>query len=498
MFKRVLIANRGEIAVRIMRTLRDMNISPVAICSEADKHALHVRMADEAICVGPEASSESYLVIDRVLDAARQTGCDAIHPGYGFLSENAEFARRVIESGIAWIGPPPSAIESMGDKLLARQTVEQAEVPVVPGVSQAIDDPSAALSLADEIGFPVMLKASAGGGGKGMRLVQDASDFERALEAAQREARGAFGNDAVYIEKFITEPHHVEIQVLCDTHGNAVYVGERECSVQRRHQKVIEECPSPFITEETRRRMGAVAVNAARACNYVGAGTVEFLVGSDQAFYFLEMNTRLQVEHPVTELVYGIDLVEAQVRIAAGLPMNITQDELQPRGHAIECRIYAEDPVTFMPSPGKILALSWPAGPGVRVDAGVDAHSEVPMAYDPMIAKLCTWGARRDQAIQRMHRALDETVLLGVTTNIALHHRVMQHSAFLNGRYDTGLLSEEMPPRDRLVASDKHAKAIAAALQKYQLDAHHESAVQPQAQAPSPWLLQGRSRQLGI
>ncbi|MEE2757976.1 MAG: acetyl-CoA carboxylase biotin carboxylase subunit [Myxococcota bacterium] len=497
MFERVLVANRGEIAVRVMRTLREMGISPIAIYSEADRHSLHVRMADQAVCVGPEASSASYLVIDAVLDAARRTGAQAIHPGYGFLSENAEFAKRVIAAGISWIGPPPAAIEAMGDKLIARRTVVAAGVPVVPGLSEPITDPDSAAQYASEIGFPVMLKASAGGGGKGMRLVQDPADFRKALDAAKREAASAFGNDAVYLEKFISEPHHVEIQILCDTHGNAIHVGERECSVQRRHQKVIEEAPSPFITEETRQKMGLVAVEAAKACQYVGAGTVEFLVGGDQGFYFLEMNTRLQVEHPVTELVYGVDLVAQQVRVAAGLPLSFTQADLVPRGHALECRIYAEDPDTFMPCPGDITALQWPSGPGVRVDAGVDVHSVVPMAYDPMIAKICTWAPTREHAIQRMHRVLDETVILGLTTNIPLHHRILAQPDFKRGRYDTSLLNGELPTVQRLGEPHQADAIAAAAIARYENDLARTSGQGLAPGGASPWLSQGRSTQLG-
>ena len=339
MFKRVLVANRGEITVRIMRTLRDLGISPVAIYSEPDRHALHVRSADLAVCVGPEASRESYLRMDAVIDAARRTGAEAIHPGYGFLSENAVFAQKVKDAGLVWIGPPPSSIHTMGDKLLARRTVMAAGVPVVPGTTEPIRDPEAAARVAHEIGFPVMIKASSGGGGKGMRKVDDPEHVRAAIETAQREARGAFGDDSVYLEKFVEGPHHIEIQVFADQHGNCVYIGERECSVQRRHQKVVEESPSPFVDPEMRRRMGEVAVAAARACGYEGAGTCEFLVGANREFYFLEMNTRLQVEHAVTELVYGLDLVEAQLRVAAGEPLPFTQADLVPHGHAFECRI---------------------------------------------------------------------------------------------------------------------------------------------------------------
>ena len=496
LFDRVLVANRGEIAVRVMRTLRDLGISPIAVYSEADRHALHVRFADAAVCVGPEASAQSYLDMDAVLDAARRTGAQAIHPGYGFLSENAAFARKVAAAGLTWIGPPPGAIEVMGDKLTARRTVEAAGVPVVPGLSEPVTDPKSALAFAREIGFPVMVKASAGGGGKGMRLVKEEADFVSAADAARREAAGAFGDDAVYVEKFIVEPHHVEIQVLCDDHGNAVWVGERECSAQRRHQKVVEECPSPFITQATREAMGAVAVAAARACDYRGAGTVEFLVGGDQGFYFLEMNTRLQVEHPVTEMVYGVDLVEQQVKIAAGRPMDVRQETLVPRGHALECRLYAEDPETFLPSPGRISGLEWPTGPGVRVDAGVDAHSTVPMSYDPMVAKLCTWGADRDQAIRRMHRALDETRVLGITTNRALHHRILRHPAFLSGRYDTGLLATPLPAARKADGPWRDALLAAAAIARHEDEVRKQRQRDVQPTGPSGWRTAGRNRGL--
>ena len=487
----VLVANRGEIAVRVMRTLRDLGIRPVAIHSEPDAHALHVRMADAAVCVGPEASRQSYLNMDAVIDAARRTGADGIHPGYGFLSENAEFAQRVMDAGLVWIGPPPHAIHAMGDKLLARRTVAAAGVPLVPGLSEPVTDGEAALAVARQVGFPVMVKASAGGGGKGMRLVHDEASFASALEGARREAAGAFASDEVYIEKFVVRPHHIEIQVLCDTHGNALYIGERECSVQRRNQKVIEECPSAFINDDIRRAMGEVAVAAARACGYVGAGTVEFLVGGDKQFYFLEMNTRLQVEHPVTELVYGLDLVAWQVRIAAGEALPFSQSQVIPRGHALQCRLYAEDPETFLPAPGKVAQVSWPAGPGVRIDAGIDSDSVVPMAYDPLIAKLCTWGEDRAMAIARMRRALEETVVLGLTTNLPLHLRVLSDPRFIAGDYDTGLLSSGVPPRPGPDAGVREALIIAAALARHAEESARVG-VQPATDTPSGWWRDGR------
>ncbi len=489
MFQRVLVANRGEIAVRIMRTLREMGISPVTVCSEVDQEALHVRMADAALCVGPEPSQESYLQEERIIRAALELGAEAIHPGYGFLSENAGFARAVEAAGLSWIGPPPGAIETMGDKLLARRQVEPAGVPLVPG-SPALSDPKEALKIAREIGFPVMVKASAGGGGKGMRLVEREEVFQAALQAAQREAAGAFGDDSVYVERFIQEPHHIEIQVFCDSHGGAVYLGERECSVQRRHQKVVEECPSPFIDEPLRQEMGMVAMRVARACNYLGAGTVEFLVGADHRFYFLEMNTRLQVEHPVTELVYGVDLVEWQLRIAAGEPLPLKQEEIQARGHALECRVYAEDPDNFLPSPGRITALSWPQGPGVRVDAGVDERSTVGMAYDPMIAKLCVWGQDRRRALARMTRALDECVIQGITSNLKLHRRILQLPEFQKGCYDTGILNEALAPLED-EESLRELLIAAAIIKHFQQDRKPEEQSGPECLS-SPWLQMGR------
>ncbi|MSP74359.1 MAG: acetyl-CoA carboxylase biotin carboxylase subunit [Myxococcales bacterium] len=496
-FPRVLVANRGEIAVRIMRTLRDLGISPVAVHSESDRHALHVRSADVSVCVGPEPSRESYLRGDAIIEAAKRTGATAIHPGYGFLSENAAFAQSVIDADLTWIGPPPSAIVSMGDKLLARRTVMAAGVPIVPGTEDPVTDVDAAMKLAIEIGFPVMVKASAGGGGKGMRKVDSAKALRAAIETARREAKGAFGDDSVYLEKFVVGPHHVEIQVFADAHGGCVYLGERECSVQRRHQKVIEECPSPFIDEVLRRRMGEVAVAAARACNYVGAGTCEFLVGADRNFYFLEMNTRLQVEHPVTELVYGVDLVEWQLRVAAGERLPLTQAELVPRGHALECRIYAEDSETFLPCPGAISHCTFPQGPGVRVDAGIDGGSIVPMAYDPLLAKLCTWGSDRAQAIRRMGRALDETVILGITTNTALHRRVLAHDDFVKGLYDTHLLESPLPPLQTATEAQARDAATAVALERFLADeARPAVGAATSSSSASLWQVHGRGRVL--
>ncbi|MAQ14297.1 MAG: acetyl-CoA carboxylase biotin carboxylase subunit [Sandaracinus sp.] len=441
-FSKVLVANRGEIAVRVMRTLREMGIRSVAVYSEADRDALHVRMADEAVAIGPAPSRESYLVGEKILEACRKTGAEAIHPGYGFLSENAGFARACEAAGITFIGPDASAMEAMGSKTAAREKMMAAGVPVVPGAN--VTEPEALKKAAEELGYPVMLKASAGGGGKGMRLVEKAEDLVDSFERARSEAANAFGDDTVYIEKAIVGPRHIEIQVLADSHGNCVHLFERDCSIQRRHQKVIEESPSPFGLADDAKiaEMGEVAVQAAKAVDYRGAGTVEFLMGSDGSFYFLEMNTRLQVEHPITELVTGMDLVREQVRVAAGEELGYDQSAVTRRGHAIECRVYAEDPDRgFMPSPGPIEVLRRPTGPGVRDDSGTYEGSEVPSHYDPMVSKLCVWAATREQAVQRMRRALSEYVVTGIKTSVPFHLRVMDHPDFVAGEYDTGFIA---------------------------------------------------------
>lgn len=445
MFKKVLIANRGEIAVRIMRTLQEMGITTVAVYSEADRQALHVRMADEAYCVGPAASSESYLRADVILKVAKKCGAEAVHPGYGFLSENSEFSQACKKEGIVFIGPEPYAIEMMGEKTKARALMEKAAVPLVPGTKEAIEDPNAALILAKEMKFPVLIKAAAGGGGKGMRRVNKEDEFVAAFEGAKREALSAFGNGDVYVEKYVLNPKHVEFQVLADTHGNVVHLFERDCSVQRRHQKIIEETPCPTLLPETRKRMGEVAVQAAKAVQYVGAGTVEFLLDENQDFYFLEMNTRLQVEHPITEMVTGIDLVRWQLKIASGEKLGFTQEDLVQRGHSIECRIYAEDPDNnFAPSPGKITYLSTPSGPWVRDDSGVYSSATVPVHYDPMIAKLIVWGEDREHAIQRMDRALCEYIVTGIKTNVGFHREVLKHEDFQDGKYNTEFVPDMM------------------------------------------------------
>ncbi len=443
MFKRVLIANRGEIAVRVIRACRELGIETVAVYSDVDRSALHVQYADHAYPIGPAPSSESYLVVEKILDAARKSGADAIHPGYGFLSERAPFSKACTEAGITFIGPQPEAIEKMGDKVTARAIMQKAQVPVVPG-TDVLGDADEVVAAAEKIGFPVMFKASAGGGGKGMRLVEKKEDVLSALRGVRSEAQSSFGDDRMYIEKFVEKPRHVEVQVLGDTHGNIIHLYERECSLQRRHQKVIEESPSTAINQDVREQMGKVAVEAAKAVHYVGAGTVEFLVDAQQNFYFLEMNTRIQVEHPITELVTGVDLVKAQIEIAAGEPLAIQQQEVQQRGWAIECRIYAEDPARdFLPSPGKIQILRTPGGYGIRDDSGVYEGWEVPVHYDPMISKLCTYGRTRDEAIQRMLRALQEYTVEGIITNIPFHRWALTHPRFVAGDLDTGFIPQE-------------------------------------------------------
>ncbi len=446
-FLKVLVANRGEIAVRVMRTCRERGIQTVAVYSEADAAAFHVRRADEAYLVGPAPSSQSYLVGERILEVAKRAGADAIHPGYGFLSENAAFAEACAEAGVTFIGPPPGAIRSMGDKTAARALVEKANVPMAPGTLDAVGSIAEAVEAANEIGYPVLIKAAAGGGGKGMRVVEAAGEIERAVEAAQGEARSAFGDDRVFIEKYLARPRHIEFQVLADGHGHVVHLFERECSVQRRHQKVIEEAPSAVLTPELRAAMGEAAVEAARAVDYVGAGTVEFLVDAERNFYFLEMNTRLQVEHPVTEWVTGLDLVAEQIRIAEGEELGYGQDDLTINGHAVEARVYAEDVAAgFLPAPGPLLRHAPPSGFGVRVDAGVEQGDVIPIHYDPMVSKLTAWGRTREEAIDRLDRALAEYDVAGVETTIPFCRFVMRHPAFRSGDFDTGFVGEHFTP----------------------------------------------------
>jgi len=438
--RKILVANRGEIAIRVMRTCKELDIATVAVFSEADRPALHVRQADQAYCVGPAPSRESYLAQDRIIEAAKRSGADAIHPGYGFLSENASFVRACEKAGLTFIGPPAAAMDAMGEKTRARANMIQAGVPVVPGTAEPIPTLEEARAHAEKIGYPIMLKAAAGGGGKGMRRVESAAELDSAWRGARSEALSSFGNDAVYIEKFLEQPHHVEIQVFADTRGNVTHLNERECSAQRRHQKVVEETPSPILTPTLRAQMGEVAVKAARSVGYVGAGTVEFLVDLYRNFYFLEMNTRLQVEHPVTEWVTGVDLVSWQIKIAEGERLPFLEP-LRPRGHAIEARIYAEDPAKgFLPSPGRIDFLRVPGGPCVRDDSGVYSGYTVPSFYDPMISKLSVWAPTRREAIARMKRALSEYVVKGITTNIRYLLAVMDALEFVKGDYDTGFL----------------------------------------------------------
>ena len=447
--RRVLIANRGEIAVRVIRTCRERGIESVAVFSEADRLAPHVLLADFAVPIGAPPAAQSYLDHDKILEACQRTQADAVHPGYGFLSENGEFARRVSEAGLTFIGPSPEAMALMGSKTGARAAVIAAGLPVVPGDNgpdgNGFPDSTTALAAAERIGFPVLIKASAGGGGKGMRLVAKPEKFQSAFDGARREAKAAFGDDTVYVEKAIVGPRHVEIQVFADAHGNVVHLGERDCSIQRRHQKVVEEAPSPVVDDELRARMGASAIAAARACDYVGAGTVEFLLDAEGNYYFLEMNTRLQVEHPVTEMIYGLDLVAWQLDVAQGAQLPFSQVELDGlrRGWAIECRVYAEDSRRFLPSPGQITLLRVPGGPYVRDDSGVQEGARISVYYDPMLSKLIVWGPTRAEAIQRMRRALTEYVVQGIDTNLAFHRRLFRHSAFCAGEYDTGFIDRE-------------------------------------------------------
>ncbi len=468
MFKKILIANRGEIACRVIRACREMNIGTVAVYSDVDRDALHVRMADEAFHIGPAPSAESYLRWEKIIEVAKASGAEAIHPGYGFLSENAEFVRNVTAAGIVFIGPPPEAMEGLGGKMSARKIAIEAGVPIVPGTTEPLRSFDEAKATSAEIGYPIMLKASAGGGGKGMRLVFDETELKSALEGAQSEALAGFGDDAVYVEKAVVAPRHIEIQVFSDTHGNHVYLGERECSIQRRHQKVIEEAPSPINSAELRKEMGECAVKVAKAVNYVGAGTVEFLVSDlDKSFYFLEMNTRLQVEHPVTELVTGIDLVREQIRVAWGEKLSFTQTDVVIKGHAIECRVYAEDPdANFMPSPGTISRLRLPQGPGVRDDGGVYEGAEVSIYYDPMISKLAVFGKDRNEAIDRMRRALEEYEVGGIKTTLPFFRDVMRDQEFIDGKLDTGFIprfNERNKPSET-GSVDRDLAVIAAAL----------------------------------
>ncbi len=465
MFRKVLIANRGEIAVRVIRAAREVGIQTVAVYSECDRAALHVRMADEAYFLGPPPAVESYLDREKILKIAKASQCEAIHPGYGFLSENPHFARLCADAGLVFIGPSAAAMEQVGEKIAARKIATGTNVPVVPGTQEAVRNVDEAVAIAGQIGFPVMIKASSGGGGKGMRRVGKLEELSSALRDAQSEAAAAFGDSAVYLEKCIVEPRHIEFQILADRHGNVIHLGERECSIQRRHQKVIEESPSPLMTPELRQQMGGAAVRIARASTYENAGTVEFLVDAKSNFYFLEMNTRLQVEHPVTELVTGIDLVKEQFQIAAGEKLSLRQEDVSWRGSALECRIYAEDPANnFFPSPGKVTRLQTPSGPGVREDSGIYEGWTVPVHYDPLLSKLICWGRTRTEAIARMQRAIGEYQVEGIKTNLALFQSILCQKKFLDGDLSTGFIDQlQLQPAPNSRGADDLELAVIAA-----------------------------------
>lgn len=449
MFKKILIANRGEIALRVIRACKEMGIQTVAVYSEADSNSLHLRLADEAVCIGPAPSNRSYLNVTNILSAADVTGAEAIHPGYGFLSENANFAEMCESCQIKFIGPPVTAIQRMGDKSVARETMIQAGVPVVPGTEGVITSDEQAIKIAAEIGYPVIIKASAGGGGRGMRVAQNQSELLKSIQTAKSEAEAAFGNGAVYIEKYVEEPRHIEFQILADSFGNVIHLGERDCSVQRRNQKLVEEAPSSVLTPELRAKMGEVAVRAAKAVDYVGAGTIEFLLDKNLNFYFMEMNTRIQVEHPVTEMVTGIDLIKAQIAIAAGEPLGITQDQVNINGWAMECRINAEDPAkNFMPSPGTIVSYHPPGGPGVRVDSGAYTGYAIPPYYDSMVGKLIVWAENREACINRMERALDEFHIEGIKTTIPFQLRILENAFFRRGEIYTNFIQRRLLPEE--------------------------------------------------
>jgi 3-methylcrotonyl-CoA carboxylase alpha subunit len=491
LFKKILIANRGEVAVRVARTCRAMGIGSVAVYSEADRGALHTREADEAVAIGPAEAARSYLSIEALLEAGRRTGADAVHPGYGFLSQNGDFADAVQRAGMTFIGPPGEVHRRMGDKKGARRLMAAAGVPVVPGYDGDAQDDATLRAEAERIGWPVLIKPSRGGGGKGMRVVARGEDFAGALSASRREAKAAFGDDVMVLERFVSRPRHVEVQVLADSHGTVLHLQERECSVQRRHQKVVEETPSPALTPERRTSLCAAGLAAARAAGYVNAGTVEFLLDPQGRFYFLEMNTRLQVEHPVTEAVLGLDLVRLQIEVAAGRPLPFGQDEVVPRGHALECRLYAEDPENDdLPSPGRILHLAVPEGPGIRFDAGVAAGSEVTVHYDPLLAKLVTWGRDRAESIERMESALQRTAVLGVVTNAARLRAILAHPAFRAGELHTGFLDEHLRELTPPACPSPAAVAAVAAVLHGTAPARASAA----RQTPDPWSALGAWR----
>lgn len=466
--KKILVANRGEIALRVMKTIHRMGIKTVAVYSEADRHAPHVQFADEAVLLGPPPSNQSYLLGDKIIEIAKSLGVDGIHPGYGFLSENAAFAEKVTESGIQFIGPGPQSIETMGSKLAAKEAVKAYDIPLVPGTEEAISDAEEAKKIAKSIGFPILIKASAGGGGKGMRIVEKEEDLSEQMERAISEAVSAFGDGSVFIEKYVSSPRHIEIQVLADQHGNTVHLFERECSVQRRHQKVVEEAPSAVLSEALRAKMGQDAVKVAQACDYVGAGTVEFLLDADHNYYFLEMNTRLQVEHPVTEMITGIDLVEQQIRVARGEQLSFCQSDLNINGHAIELRIYAEDPLNnFLPSIGTLEKYRIPEGEGIRLDGGYVEGMEIPIYYDPMIAKLVAYGRDRAEAISRLSKAINDYEIEGIASTLSFGQFVLEHEAFVSGNFDTHFVKHFFQPE--LLLKDQQQEAEIAAVLAYQI-----------------------------
>jgi acetyl-CoA carboxylase biotin carboxylase subunit len=498
MFKKILIANRGEIAVRILRACRELGIASAVVFSEADRKSLHVRLADEAYAIGPAASRESYLCLDKLMAVARRAGCDAVHPGYGFLAENADFPRACTEAGLTFIGPSAESMEALGEKTAGRQLARRSDVPTVPGTNDPMEKLEEAQAMAQSMGYPVMLKAVAGGGGKGMRLVTEDAGFAAAFRDAGSEASNAFGDRRLYLEKYLEKPRHVEVQIFADAHGRVVSLGERECSVQRRHQKLIEEAPSPIVTPDLRKKMGDAAVRLARAGRYVNAGTVEFLVDAQSNFYFLEVNTRLQVEHPVTEQVTGLDLVKLQIAIAAGHRLPFAWETLTPRGHAMEVRLYAEDPDnSFFPSPGKIMSRTVPSGPGIRLDEGIYEGWTVPNEYDPLLGKLIAWGNSREESIARLRRALLEYTVVGITTNVSLFRRILSEPDFLRSEIHTTWLDELLRREKVPVSNDPRqldAAALAAAL--WHANEISKSHAAPNAAAPSRWKTEKRREEL--
>lgn len=488
--KKLLVANRGEIALRVMKTAKDMGIKTVAIYSEADRTSPHVKYADEAVLIGPPPSASSYLLGDKIIEICKELQVDAIHPGYGFLSENAGFSKKVAENNLIFVGPSPESISTMGDKLAAKAAVSKFNVPMVPGTDHAISDIETAKTKAREIGYPVLIKASAGGGGKGMRVVENEEDLEEQLNRAVSEATSAFGDGSVFIEKFITSPRHIEIQILGDQHGQVVYLFERECSIQRRHQKVIEEAPSAVLTDDMRKAMGEAAIEVAKSCDYYGAGTVEFMVDENLNYYFLEMNTRLQVEHPVTEEITGIDLVKEQIFIAEGKPLGFTQQDLRIHGHAMEVRVYAEDPANnFLPDIGTLQTYRPPQGPGIRVDDGFEEGMDIPIYYDPMIAKLTVHGSNREEAIKRMLRAMNDFEITGIETTLGFCQYVLKHEAFVSGNFDTRFVEKYFQPKDLQAADNPGMEKLAAVFAAYLMENHKKKAVSHQNQRakPSKW-----------